>query len=137
MSSNTRTVRIDWGDCDPAGIIFYPRYFDIFDACTTALFEKALGIGKRELLKTFNFADFPLVNTRARFLRPTRYGDEVTVETKITFDHADFEIEHRLSLKGEACVECAEKRVWAVRAPDGRFKSRLVPDEVIKKFRVI
>ena len=27
----TRTVRIEWGDCDPAGIIFYPRYFEIFD----------------------------------------------------------------------------------------------------------
>src|SRR5262249_38960074 len=89
---NIRAVRIDWGDCDPAGIIFYPRYFDIFDACTTALFEKAFGIGKRELLDTFKFADFPLAHTRARFLRPTRYGDDVTVETKIAFGNVNFEV---------------------------------------------
>jgi 4-hydroxybenzoyl-CoA thioesterase len=130
-------VRIDWGDCDPAGIIFYPRYFDIFDASTSALFERVLGISKLELLKTFNFAGFPLVHTRARFLRPTRYGDDVTVNTAITFGHSSFEVAHRLSLKGETCVECTEKRVWVVRDPDGRLKSRLVPDEVLKKFRMI
>ena len=37
--TNTRKVRIEWGDCDPAGIIFYPRYFDIFDASTALIFE--------------------------------------------------------------------------------------------------
>ncbi len=135
--SNSRLVRIDWGDCDPAGIIFYPRYFDIFDASTSALFERVLGMSKFELLKTFNFAGLPLVHTRARFLRPTRYGDDVTVNTAITFGHSSFEVAHRLSLKGETCVECTEKRVWVVRDPDGRLKSRLVPDEVLKKFRMI
>ena len=130
-------MRIDWGDCDPAGIIFYPRYFDIFDAATSALFERVLGISKLELLKTFNFAGFPLVHTRARFLRPTRYGDDVTVNTAITFGHSSFEVAHRLSLKGETCVECTEKRVWVVRDPDGRLKSLLVPDEVLKRFRMI
>ena len=113
--SNTRTVRIEWGDCDPAGIIFYPRYFEIFDASTSALFERALGLTKLELLKTFDFAGFPLARTRARFLKPTRFGDDVTVETKISFGRSSFEIEHRLSLNGETCVECSEKRVWVVR----------------------
>src|SRR5664280_2573971 len=105
---NTRKVRIDWGDCDPAGIIFYPRYFEIFDASTSALFERALGLTKLETLKTYNFTGFPLVRTQARFLQPTRFGDDVTVESKITFGHSSFEIEHRLSLKGVTCVECVE-----------------------------
>ena len=34
MFSNRRTVRIEWGDCDAAGIVFYPRYFAMFDAST-------------------------------------------------------------------------------------------------------
>lgn len=134
---NTRVVRIDWSDCDPAGIIFYPRYFDIFDACTAALFEAVLGLTKLELLKAYSFADFPLLHTRARFLRPTRCGDDVTVNTAITFSDRSFEVVHRLSLKGETCVECTEKRQWVVRETDGRFTSRPVPDEMIKKFRMI
>ena len=43
MPSNTRTVRIEWGHCDPAGIVFYPRYMEMFDHSTTLLIEQALG----------------------------------------------------------------------------------------------
>ena len=43
MLINLRTVRVQWGDCDPAGIVFYPRYFEWFDACTILLFEKGDG----------------------------------------------------------------------------------------------
>ena len=31
---NSRALRIEWGDCDPAGIVFYPRYFAMFDHST-------------------------------------------------------------------------------------------------------
>lgn len=136
--SNTRKVRIEWGDCDPAGIIFYPRYFEIFDASTSALFERALGLKKIELLKTFKFAGFPLARTRARFLKPTRFGDDVVVDTSVKFGRAIFEIEHRLSLNGETCVECAETRVWVVRDADnpGGIKSQPIPQAVLAKFRV-
>ena len=68
------------------------------------LFERALGMTKLEMLKTYDFAGYPLVRTHARFLRPTRFGDDVTVETTITFGRSSFEIEHRLSLNGETCV---------------------------------
>jgi 4-hydroxybenzoyl-CoA thioesterase len=133
--TNTRAVRIEWGDCDPAGIIFYPRYFEIFDASSALLFEAALGITKFEMFKTLDFAGWPLVNTHARFLKPTRFGDDVTVESTITFSRSSFEIAHRLSLKGELCVECTDKRVWTVRDESGALKSRPVPEEVLAKFR--
>ena len=133
--SNTRKVRIEWGDCDPAGIIFYPNYFEIFDACTSALFERALGMTKLQLLRAFDFAGFPLARTRARFLKPTRFGDDVTVDTTVTFGRASFEIEHRLTLNGELCVEGSETRVWVVRDPlTGGLKSHPVPHEVRAKF---
>jgi 4-hydroxybenzoyl-CoA thioesterase len=132
--TNTRKVRIEWGDCDPAGIIFYPRYFDIFDASTALIFERALGVTKFQMFKTLEFAGFPLVRTRARFLKPTRFGDDVVVESKISFGRSSFDVEHRLSLNGETCAECSEKRVWVVRDADGRLKSHPVPDAVLAKF---
>jgi 4-hydroxybenzoyl-CoA thioesterase len=132
--TNSRRVRIEWGHCDPLGIIFYPRYFEIFDASTAALFESALGIPKIKQLKTFGFAGYPLVRTQARFIRPTRFGDDVVVDSKISFGRSSFEIEHRLSRDGELCVECSEKRVWVVRDGSGRLKSQAVPDAVRAKF---
>jgi 4-hydroxybenzoyl-CoA thioesterase len=134
--SNTRTVRIEWGDCDPAGIIFYPRYFEIFDASVAALFERALGLTKFQQLKQFGFAGYPLAKTRARFLRPTRFGDDVTVDTTIRFGRTSFQIEHRLSRGGDVCVECSETRVWVVRdTATGGIKPQPVPEEVLAKFR--
>jgi 4-hydroxybenzoyl-CoA thioesterase len=134
---NTRTVRIEWGDCDPAGIIFYPRYFEIFDASTAALFERALGWTKFEMFKTLEFSGWPLVRTQARFLKPTRFGDDVTVETSVKFGRASFEIEHKLSLRGELCAECSEKRVWTMRDANGELKSHPVPEEVLAKFEAL
>jgi 4-hydroxybenzoyl-CoA thioesterase len=132
--SNTRTVRIEWGDCDPAGIIFYPRYFEIFDASTALLFERSLGMTKFQMFKNLEFEGFPLVRTRARFLKPTRFGDDVTVESKIAFGRSSFDVEHRLGLQGEICVEASEKRVWVVRDANGRLKSHPVPEAVLAKF---
>ena len=134
--SNTRTVRIEWGDCDPAGIIFYPRYFEIFDGSTALLFEAKLGFTKFEMFKRLAFSGWPLVRTQARFIRPTRFGDDVTVESTIAFGRTSFDVTHKLSLKGELCCECSEKRVWTVRDADGRLKSHPVPPEVLAKFGV-
>src|SRR5215470_12420719 len=84
MFSNRRTVRIEWGHCDPAGIVFYPRYFEMFDHSSVLLLEVALGCDKHELYKTYDFDGYPMVETRARFLIPTRYCDEVAIETTVT-----------------------------------------------------
>jgi len=137
VSSNTRTVRIEWADCDPAGIVFYPRYFEIFDAATAALFERALGMTMFQMFRTFEAAGCPLARTRARFIRPTRYGDDVTIDSAIQFSRASFEIEHRLSLNNLVCVQCTETRVWVVRdvARPGEVRSHPVPEAVLEKFR--
>ena len=63
MLGNSRKTRIEWGDCDPAGIIFYARYFEIFDTSTTMLLERALGMKKIEYLKAYDFLGHPLVET--------------------------------------------------------------------------
>jgi 4-hydroxybenzoyl-CoA thioesterase len=133
--TNTRSVRIEWGDCDPAGIIFFPNYFRIFDHSTAMLFESALGMTKFEMFKNLDFQGWPLIKTQARFLKPTRFGDDVIVESTVTFGRSSFEVAHRLTLKGELCAECSEKRVWTVRDESGQLKSHPVPEAVLAKFK--
>ena len=132
--TSTRVVRIEWGDCDPAGIIFYPTYFKIFDNATAMLFESALGMNKNQYLKTYDFAGFPLVDTRAKFIRPTRYGDDVDVESTVSFGKSSFTVEHKIMLNDALCAECTEKRVWVARQPDGSIKATPVPEAVLAKF---
>ena len=136
MFSNIRTTRIEWGDCDPAGIIFYGRYFQIFDVSTTMIFERALGMKKIEYLKVYNLAGHPVVTTRGRFLRPTRFGDEVSVATAVVAcGRSSIKLEHKLSLNGVLCAEGFETRVWAARDPadPGRITSQPIPAEVEAK----
>ena len=138
MLVNTRTVRIEWGDCDPAGIVYYPRYFEIFDASTAALFERALGMTKRHYLKAHDFVGFPMVDTRARFSIPCMFGDDVTVETVATeIKRSSFDIHHRLTKDGALAVEGFETRVWVGRDPGDpdKIKSKPIPEEVIAKLK--
>src|SRR6516162_3265202 len=120
MFTSTRKTRIEWGDCDPAGIIFFARYFDMFDVSTTVLIERALGMKKIEYLKAYKFSGHPLVQTRARFLLPTRFGDEVKIETRLTHD-------------GALAVEGFETRVWVGRDPADprRIKSQPIPPQIV------
>lgn len=128
MFVNTRTILIEWGDCDPAGIVFYPRYFAMFDASTAALFAAALGYNKHSMLKRFNAIGFPMVDTGARFLVPSKYGDVVTIETSVTkFGRSSFEIRHHLMRGPVLAIEAHEKRVWTARDPENLDNIKGVP----------
>jgi 4-hydroxybenzoyl-CoA thioesterase len=136
MFANTRTTRVEWGDCDPAGIIFYVRYFDFFDVSTTVLLERALGMKKIEYLKAYDFMGHPLAETRAKFRLPTRFGDEVSIETRlVAIGRSSFKLEHKLSNAGALAVEGTETRVWVVRdsADPKRLKSQAIPAEVVAR----
>lgn len=136
MKVNRRTVKIEWGDCDPAGIVFFPRYFAYFDASTMALFE-SVGLRKQEFLKQYDIAGFAMVDTRARFIIPSRFGDEVVIESTITeFRRSSFDVHHRLLRGEELAVEGFETRVWVGYSPDepGKLKSVPVPEDVVERF---
>lgn len=136
MFTNIRTTRIEWGDCDPAGIIFYARYFDLFDVSTTMLIERALGMKKIDYLKAYDFLGHPVVETRARFRAPTRFGDEVEIATAVVAcGQSSFKLEHRLTLAGALAVEGYETRVWVTRDPDDarRMKAQPLPAQLVAR----
>jgi 4-hydroxybenzoyl-CoA thioesterase len=118
MLVNVRNVEIVWGDCDPAGIVYYPRYFAFFDAATTALFERALGMKKIAWTKHYGIVGIPMVETGARFIIPSRYGDTVEIQTQVTeLRRSSFAVSHRLSKEGALAAEASETRVWVGRDP--------------------
>src|ERR1044072_6567717 len=106
MFTIRRTVRIEWGDCDPAGIVFYPRYFAMFNHSTELLIEGALGAKKITLNRQHGLGGFTAVATEARFLLPTRYGAEVAIQAALSrAGRSSFAIQHKLTLDGALAVE--------------------------------
>ncbi len=137
MRLHTRHLRIEWGDCDPAGIVFYPRYFAMFDASTALLFEHVLGMRKSAMLVAYGIVGIPMVDTRARFVAPSTFGDTVAIESTVTeFRRSSFDVLHRLLKDGTLAVEGFETRVWVGRHTDdpARIKAQAIPAEVVAAF---
>ena len=131
MLKHRRAIRIEWGDCDPAGIVYFPRYAEWLDACTASLFEAA-GFPKADLVKSRGIV-IPVIKTRSEFLIPCRFGDEVIAETAITrFGRGSFDVHHQMFKGEQPAVECFETRVWTRITPalPDTLKSETIPDDV-------
>ena len=119
MLTNSRRVTIEWQHCDPAGIVFYPRYFAMFDTSTTMLFEKALGMTKYQLLKKYDFLGYPMVDTHT----PIHAADAVRRRGRDQ-DHPDrgqaLELHGRASHSQGRRTRCRRPRYQGV----GRARSR-------------
>lgn len=135
MLSNRRTLIVEWGDCDPNGIVFNPRYFAWFDTAVHALLGR-VGLSLRQLIAEHGIDGLPLGDTRAKFHLPLRYDDEIIIETAVTQLHrCAFELHHRVLKDGIVAVEGFETRVMtALDAATGRVRARALPAEVVKCF---
>jgi 4-hydroxybenzoyl-CoA thioesterase len=135
--SNIRRLTIEWGDCDPAGIVYYPRYFAMFDWSTAELLRAALGMTKRTFIRHYGIVGIPMVETRASFHVPSRFGDPITIESRVEkCGRSSFNVAHRLMREDALGAECWETRVWAGAHPDDpeRIQGVAIPAEVIAKF---
>jgi 4-hydroxybenzoyl-CoA thioesterase len=134
-----RQFPIEWGHCDPAGIVFNSRFFEFFDWSAWMLVEAALGVRPSELGRKFGIFGIPLVDAKARFLRPAKFNDMAEIASEVSkFGRSSFEVRHRISIDGELAVEGSETRVWATQDPDDKTRLRVIPipAEVVGKFTV-
>ena len=136
MLSNRKEIHVEWGDCDPAGIVYFPRFFEYFDACTNALFEAA-GFRKAEMLNDYGLVGIPLVEASAQFYAPASFGDIVVVESRIVeWGKSSFRVEHKLYKGSVLNAEGREKRVWTVRdaSSEKGMRGKAIPEEVMARF---
>src|SRR5262245_7433344 len=137
MLTNKRLIRVQWGDCDPAGIVFYPRYFEWFDASTILLFEKATGMTKIKMLEKYKGAGMALLEARAAFKVASHYGEDIEIESQVTeFRRSSFFVHHKVTKGDTLALEGFETRLWTVRDPDNstRLKSGAMPAEILAAF---
>jgi 4-hydroxybenzoyl-CoA thioesterase len=133
MLVNRRTLRIEWGQCDPAGIVFYPQYLIIFDTSTGWLFERT-GLKALAMRQKYGIVGMPVVEVGARFIMPCRFDDDVIVESEAgEWGRSSFTVRHRLLKDGNLALEGFEKRVWAAAHPErpGAIQPQPVPAEII------
>ena len=130
---NRRTLTIEWGQCDPAGIVFYPQFFVIFDSSTALLFART-GLSPSEMRNRFGIIGMPLVEQGTKFLAPCRFDDEIVVESEVgEWGRSSFTVRHRILNGGTLAVDGFEKRVWAMADPErpSRIKAAPIPRDIM------
>jgi 4-hydroxybenzoyl-CoA thioesterase len=77
-----RLIQIEFNHCDPAGIVFYPRYFEMVNSVIENFFADVVG---RSFAQMHNGAEngVPTVAIETSFQRPSRLGDKVLFSLKI------------------------------------------------------
>lgn len=101
-----------FGDCDPAGIVYYPRFFDIFHEAMEAWFRGALRYRYDRVILGDKIG-FPTVHCAADFKIPAIMGDELGIEVRVpkigrTSIHFDYQVRSAddpaapLRLRGES-----------------------------------
>ena len=128
--------QVQWGDCDPAGIIFYPTYFRWFDAATWAFFA-SVGYGARRM-RAEHLA-MPLVAADCQFLSPAEPGDRCEVRSRIArFGGKSFVVEHDITRSdGTPLAKGRETRVWGrhVGGAGTPMKGEPIPEALKARFR--
>jgi len=84
--------RIRFADVDPAGIVFYPRYFEMINACIEDWFETGLGYGFDAMIVKGHYA-VPLAHIEVDFKAPSRLDEELTFKLVVNeVGHSSFKL---------------------------------------------
>ena len=127
-------VTVEWGDCDPAGIVYYPSYFRWSDQATHRLLASA-GITDNNTRDGWK-EGAPLVAAECSFKRASQPGEKLLVESHVSrFGRSSFTISHVFrDASGQIAAEGSETRIWAKKDGDARsLKAVPIPDEVRKR----
>ena len=131
---STFTVPVEFGDTDPATIVFYPHFFRWFDASAWRLFAKA-GLTLDVLQNEFGLLGLPIADAKAKFIKPARLGDTLEITSFISeWKRKTFEVVHEVRIDGELIAEGTETRVCAEKSDDGSIHAISIPAKIPKRF---
>ena len=128
----TRTVAFEvdvmFGDCDPAGIVFFPNFSKWMDASSLNFFLQCGVPPWRELQKTRGIIGTPLLEIHTKFIRPATYGERLVIETSvIEWGRKVFRHQHRVQRGDTLLCEGIEVRAFCERDPTDATRIRAIP----------
>ncbi|HVZ42453.1 MAG TPA: acyl-CoA thioesterase [Ramlibacter sp.] len=123
---------LSWGECDPAGIIYYPTYYRWMDTATWTLVASA---GYRAARMRDEHFAMPLVNAQCEFVSSPTFGDECEVRSFVSrFGRSSFTVQHEVVMaEGERVLaRGSESRVWCryESGPGSRLRAEPMPADL-------
>jgi 4-hydroxybenzoyl-CoA thioesterase len=133
MKETIFTQRVEFGDCDPARIVWFPNFFRWIDASSRQFFTECGVPSWTETERTMGLIGVPLVDTRATFVRTASYGDVLQIHTSVAeWRSKSFVQQHRVMRGGELIMKCEEVRIFAAAAETAApgIRAIAIPDDI-------
>ena len=124
------TYKVAFSETDPGGILFFAEFFKIAHI-TYERFLDSLGLERNYFLDD-EFI-LPIVHSRADYLSPVSFGDELTCELSVgNIGETSFELKYDLKNKGNVASKVVTKHV-AVKKK--KFKKSSIPNDLLTKLK--
>ena len=133
------TQKVEFGDCDPARIVWFPNFFRWIDAASRHFFLEC-GVPPWHVTEeTMGVIGTPLVDTHAKFIKTASYGDLLQIHTSVSeWRGKSFVQRYRVLRAGgdaganaaDQIMECDEVRIFAGRRADGGIRALAIPDAI-------
>jgi 4-hydroxybenzoyl-CoA thioesterase len=133
MKETMFTQRIEFGDCDPARIVWFPNFFRWIDAASRHFFTECGVPSWTETERTMGLIGTPLVDTRATFVRTASYGDVLQIHTFVAEWRSKSFLQHHRVMRGdELIMKCEEVRIFAAAAETAApgIRAIAIPDDI-------
>jgi 4-hydroxybenzoyl-CoA thioesterase len=122
-------VDVQFGDCDPAGIVFFPNFSRWMDAASHHYFVQCGLPPWRAMTELPGCVGAPMLEIQIRFVNSVTYGERIEVQTRVEEWRGKVFIQHHRVTRGDALIcEGRETRALCIKEPDGRLKAIAVPD---------
>jgi 4-hydroxybenzoyl-CoA thioesterase len=134
---HTTHFTVEFGDCDPAQIVFYPNFLKWIDSASRHFFVAAGVSSWSEMEAATGIIGTPLVEVSMRFIQPATYGEDIAVESWIDeWRGKSFVMKHIVRRGDKVLVEGQETRVFARRHPDDpkRIQAVVPPEDIRRRF---
>ena len=109
LSTHSVSHVVTFGECDPAGIVFYPNIYGWFDRC---FHDWLAGFGGHAAVcARLGAVGLGLMQAEARFRRPMRPNDRIEVAmTLADWGRKALRLEYEVTLAGEVTATGTEVR---------------------------
>lgn len=127
--SYTKIIPIEFNHCDPAGIVFYPRYFEMTNSVVENFFEQAVGYSFARMHLDGAGNGTPTVSIQCDFSAPSRLGEKLPFTLVVTaVGRSSLGVTITAALAGQLRLQAKITLVWIAAG-----RSAPWPDEIRNK----
>ncbi len=131
---------VEWGDCDPAGIVWYPNYYRWMDGAFQEL-AASCGFSQQSLRESQGLIGTPLVDTGCQFFSTAVHGDRLSIAVRIErIGGASLRLGYRFAIGERKTADGFEVRVFSRPKPGGalgEIEAAEIPGEARARLKAL